>query len=313
MDLVDQAVETLLYRAVSAGGLAALSRALEKQVVVWTSRADCTCELRDPESVDNALDMIWSQRWYFGLQMDEFNLPRYLLFRTESEGWHDAEVSVEELFLSPRYSLPDERFATARDFGGRERQVVRLAPYRIGALKLVGRRNPKDADRLLATIGSKILLWTEDQRVVALIARHLGAPELLQAVEVLAFMKRAEHGLLRYRLEEQPAIARFFQDVYPNQALASLLGRLNTLSPTTLSELPDRAEALQRTLADALQRFLGTKIQRHGGIRRTVEELVMANIFRLEMLRPELESSMHFLTARDQLVTTCRSTRSAKG
>lgn len=306
MAAADRAVKTLHYDEVSAKAFAALNRILEQEVVVRDSTGSRLCELRNPESIDDALDAIWPERWHFGLQLDEHNLPRYTLFRTEAEGWYDADVAVEELHLSDGFEMPDDRYAMVRDFGGRERPVVRLAPYRAGAIKLLGRRRRHIVDRLLTVVGSRILLWTDEQRVLALMARHFGMPELLHAVEALAFMKRGEHNLVRYRLEEQPAIQAFFTAVYPNPPLAGLLDRIRRMSPATMSELPDRAEGLQRDLAGAIQRFLETKVTRSGGIRRTVEALVMANIFRLDLLQPELARSDTFTEAGMRLLKTCR-------
>lgn len=288
----DEMRKTYEDRGLSLEALPHVSRHLQQQVVMpGRYRGKISASLHDPKSLRQALDEIGDWDLHLAIRRRESKMPVYYLCRTYSDYWTDYRLIIEDLYLSPDYPLHDSRFVKLMH-QSREKYHLRLAPFR-PPIKSSLCKDPKKADsrsdRLLRKLGEHIFqcAWHEDQRLAFRCAETLGLPNFKMAIETLYLCLSSDLWTLRKFLEED--IERFFQEVYPQEAILSLLTKLQDWDELEISSLPERALEFYTRLSLEFSALLHTNVP----WRRTkgslpLYKLVFANADRMDIIGREL-------------------------
>jgi hypothetical protein len=200
-----------------------------------------------------------------GLRLDvrqrPSGMPVYYVCRVQSDYWSDTRLIVEDYYLSAGYPLADERFARLMQ-SGHEVFFLRLSPFRQAVARCLQAPEPaeRQVDAALFEAAQTVLqsAWHEDQRLAIKVARHFHLPRLVEAIELLYLTLNAD--LSEVRDATNPAIFRFFEQVYPQPGISRLLRLLSAADGTAVAALPQRAKHLYGKLLSVFSRFLGTEI-----------------------------------------------------
>jgi hypothetical protein len=218
-------------------------------------------------------------------------LPVYYLCRLVRRYRSHYDLVLEDLYMSPGYPLPDERFVNLMR-RGHELYHLRLSPFRQKAEQILGKKKANHVDELLGEVGNHIFqaAWHDDQRLGVMVAQHLKLPAFLQAIEVLYLCLSGELCEIRTAATEQ--VLLFFEAAYPQPAIHQFLKLLLSLEGGALTGLTQQALELYGQLSQAFNRFLTGKI-RWGFRQETVslQKLVFGNFSRLDQLAARIKDS----------------------
>jgi hypothetical protein len=234
---------------------------------------------------------------YHGLHLEvrahaSNGMPLYYLCRLKRDYLSEYSLILEDLHVSAGYPMPDPRLVRLMGLSGRQQFYVRLSPFRGGAIKRVsehvGDTTRTQADEILRRLGEVFQsAWHEDQLVAYLVAREFGVPALLQATELLYLSLGAD--LCALRDEADVELEWFFEEAYPQPAIAGLLRSLDRLDGQDLDRIPRLARDLYVRLATRFQAFLETEVQwPPAGRHMPIYKLILANVSRLHRVAQEL-------------------------
>ena len=238
---------------------------------------------------------------HLGVRQLDTRLPVYYLCQLEHRYRSHYDLVLEDLYLSPGYPLPDERFAKLMRHG-HELYHVRLSPFRRMAKKILGKKKNYGVDQLLSDVGNHIFqaAWHDDQRLGVMVAQHFKLPSFLQAIEVLYLCLSGE--LCEIRNVATYQMFRFFKLVYPQPAIYQFLKLLISLEGGALTGLTQQALELYIQLSQAFNRFLTCKVR--WGFRQepvTMQNLVFGNFSRLALVAEHLAGNSEVKKATEML------------
>ena len=252
-----------LALAQEGGSLADLQRItshLQTPVQIRGGFADGPAKLTEQVKLQSLLRDVHN-----GLRIDVrqrmSGMPVYYVCRVQSDYWSDTRLIVEDYYLSAGYPLADERFARLMQ-SGHEVFFLRVSTFRQAVEACLETPEPaeRQIDAALFEVAQTVLqsAWHEDQRLAIKVARHFHLPRLVEAIELLYLTLNAD--LSEVRDGTNPAVLRFFKEVYPQPGILRLLRLLSTADGTAVAALPQRAKHLYGRLLSAFSRFLGTEI-----------------------------------------------------
>ena len=225
---------------------------------------------------------------HLGVRQLDTRLPVYYLCRVEHRYRSHYDLLLEDLYISPGYPLPDDRFVKLMR-RGHELYHLRLSTFRGKAEKILGNTKTPGVDELLSDVGNHVFqaAWHEDQRLGVMVAQHFELPLFLQAIEVLYLCLSGE--LCEIRSATTPQMFRFFEEVYPQPAIHGFLKLLLTLEGGALTGFTQQALELYSKLSQAFNRLLSSKVS--WGFRQqpvTLQKLVFGNFSRLPLVAKHL-------------------------
>lgn len=284
----DAARERLEREGGTAEDIGRIARLLERMIILRDHRdRRFLVRLTEHEALRSRLSEVGDRDIRFDVRVTVSGMPVYYLCRTRNDYWANYTFIVEDIYRSPGYPSFDDRFCRLMVFG-RESNLLRLSHLREGVSRLFGasaapRRD--EIDFVLHRVGRAVLhdAWHEDQMSGMLAARLFGLEHFRDAIELLYLCLGCDLCELRSSVDEE--MIHFFETVYPQPAIRSLLESLRDRKGSDLAEIGRRAlngyVRLSREFASLLSVSLdpGT-----GGPKRPLFKLVFANFYRLEML-----------------------------
>jgi hypothetical protein len=189
-------------------------------------------------------------------------LPVYYLCRVSHDYWSEYSLIIEDLYISPGYPLVDERFAKLMNMG-HESYFMRMSSFR-DKLKSQIKINAYDVDynfdNYLYQMGRYCFgsMWHEDQRPAFAAAKNFGLTQFQQAIELLYLCLSAD--LCELRSHTTNEMVGFFEDIYPQPSIHTLLEKLPLVEGTELNQLPKLAIQLFKRLNNAFQTFMETEV-----------------------------------------------------
>ena len=249
-------------------------------------------------------EMLWdvgNYNLHLGVRQLDTRLPVYYLCRLEHRYRSHYDLVLEDLYISPGYPLPDERFVKLMR-RGHELYHLRLSAFRRKAEKILSKEKSPGVDALLSEVENHIFqaAWHDDQRLGVMVAQHFKLPSFLQAIEVLYLCLSGE--LCEIRVAATPQMFRFFEEVYPQPAIHGFLKLLLSLEGGALTGLTQQALELYSQLSQAFNRFLSHKVR--WGFRQepvTLQKLVFGNLSRLAQVAEYLMEHPEVREAREIL------------
>lgn len=270
-----------------------LAQLMSREIVLPAASRPQTVSLVKPRELAYALDKV--SNWTLRLDVRQPNgeWPVFYLCRIHRDYWGEYDLIVEDLYRSPGYPLPDERFARLMEVG-HERYFIRLAPYRDTiAHTLFAQRSDThadaDIDAFLHTLGRHVFraAWHEDQQLAIRIAEHFNAPDFRHAVELLYLVLTGELCELRQVLTDR--LQSCMERAIHQPAMAAFLRQLRTTDGDTLDRLPAAALAQYTALSQTFNRFLAIEVPWGRGHAATpLQKLLLANFTRLETVAASL-------------------------
>ncbi|MCB2231726.1 hypothetical protein KQH82_13485 [bacterium] len=287
--------------------------------------------LTSPDRLRSLVSMVGSGHYFLDVRRTSRGLPAYSLSRIAHDYWSEYSLVVEDIYLSPGFPFADSRFARYM-YMGHETYYLRMSQFRTEVMttQCAGVENPEScADDLLQHIGHYCLsaMWHEDQRPAVVAAHHFKLPQFMSAVEILYLCLSAD--LCTLRVHASPVEKRFFEDVYPQQAVAALLDSLPKRDGQELTNLPQIATRLFVRLNRAFREFLETEVAFDGWFglahesksdlelelrcdpcppqKVPIYKLLFANLYRLDMVVPSLKGDDALCDAAAALESQARS------
>lgn len=245
--------------------------------------------LRNPAKIREAVK---NADWELHIEIRSLptHMPVYYICRIKKDFWSEYSLVVEDIYMSPGYPIDDERFVKLMDSCGHEVFFIRLSRFRDGISKMKGikpNNNQSVIDTLLYDLGRHVFqaAWHEDQRCGILVARHLGLQKLHDAIEILYLCLSGELCQLRGAVASNATIKQFFEDVYVQPAIWSLLEMMFKIEGGTLTELPRKAAHLYKKLSRAFSGFLLSETTwGYNKVTMPVWKLLYANFTRLDLI-----------------------------
>jgi len=287
-----------------AGDLQVLTEQLSAPIQLSAGREHHKVTLAEPDKLRQFLKRIGAKDLYFSVRVRSSGLPAYFLVRAKHGYWSEYSLLVEDLYRSPDYPNPDERFVKLMDWG-HETYFLRLSQFRgsVSARLLAkGARRERRTDEVLHDVGRQVFqaAWHEDQYAAFQVAEHFGLPSFRQAIELLYLCLSGDLCAIRASLDDD--ISEFFVTVYPQQAIHAFLARIRRLDGNGLAQLPMDAGDAYRRLTTSFRRFLQTEVsQGSNGGSIPLYKLIFANFGRLDLITPALASSNEVSNAGAQL------------
>ncbi|MBN1894357.1 hypothetical protein JW906_07665 [bacterium] len=266
--------------------------------------------LLDQNSVFECLEEIGNYRLHLDIRLTSHNMPVYYLCRVHQDYWAEHSLIVEDLYMSPGYSLTDERFARLM-CDGHEEYFLRLSHFRPGVGELLSRNRPAasyEVDDFIHEIGRHVFqaAWHDDQRPGILTARYLGMPRFHQAIELLYLCLSGDLSELRWSVFEP--VIDFFRTVYPQPAIHAFLKMIRNLDGDELNELPKKALNLFIQLSRAFSQFLQTDVEWGSrSIRTPLFKIIFGNFYRLDGIAAALIRDQGLVRASQKLDKTAES------
>jgi len=232
---------------------------------------------------------------YRGLRINVRQLPNrmpvFYICRIRRDHWAEYSLIVEDLYMSPGYSIVDDRFVKLMS-SGHENYFLRLSQFRKQVKKY--NRNQKVVsteaiDDFLYELGRYVLqaAWHEDQRLGSLVATLFRLPEFFQAVELLYLCLSADLCELRGAVNDN--LRLFFERIYPQPAILAFLEILTGLEGDMLNTLPLHAIRLYRNLSIVFSKFLATEVSWNTQkSKMPLWKILYANFSRLEVVARDL-------------------------
>jgi len=266
--------------------------------------------LAEPDKVREALRYCGQYDVKFNVRRLPGGFPAYYLVRIHRDYWGAYSLIVEDLYRSPEYRFADNRFDRLMD-AGRERFFLRLSEYYEPVAKLVAQENDNAAyntNTTLYALGRCVFqgAWHVDQRLAFVMAQHLGLTWLRQAIELVYLCLSCDLCALRRFLT--PTMLRFFEEIYPNEGIARLMARLDTMTGSHMSLLTDRASGAYRRLSRAVSEFLGAELRwsESHSERTPLWKIVFANFTRMDLVGLQLAHDEDLAAARNTLEACAR-------
>ncbi len=281
---------------------------------------DCMVELVDQTGIRNVFFNLACHDVHIDVRRLPTGMPVYYLCRIRRDYWSQYSLIVEDLYLSPGYPMPDERFVRLMEFG-HEIYYLRLSQFRervksfIGTFRLrsasyggqdgtAASPSPKkqpsalpeafrdeQVDDLLYRAGRHIFqaAWHEDQRPGVLTAAHFGLPHFKETIELLYLCLSGE--LCELRNATTPDLIEFFESAYPQPGIHAFLKLLGHLDGAAINHVPRKALTLYTRLAGSFRLFLDCKAP-WGRYRlpMAVRKIVLGNFGRLPMVADILKN-----------------------
>ncbi len=245
--------------------------------------------LSDPEGISSALFNTGVYGLHFDVRVLPNGMPVFYLCRRRNDFWAEYSLVVEDLYTSPGYRFPDERFVKLMEFG-HETYFLRLSQFRQRIIEyLPVLKTEGSVDEMLNNLGRHVFqaAWHEDQSPGYSCSFHFGMPSFRHAIELLYLCLSGE--LCELRSAADSRMLRFFEVVYPQPAIRNFLNLLQDLDGSALNAIPKRALGYCGTLSKAFRQFLSIEIP--WGHRRTnvpMHKLVFGNFSRLHLVSTEL-------------------------
>lgn len=283
--------DSLRRRLMESGGnahdLEQLAALLRDKVTILTGTDERRVSLDDPDNMEVLLREFTRHELRLEYRVGDHGFPVYYFCRFYP-GHHALAVTVvEDLYRSPDYPMPDERFARLMS-GGHVRAFLRLSQYRPRVALMLDKGEygqNHSADEVLHTSARHVLhaAWNEDQRVAMLTARHFGLSVFWRAVELLSLILHSD--LCELRSASGELCIQFFRDIYPQPTFQALFTKLPQAVGEQLHRLSAEAIELHSQLRLAFRSFLLAEVQREGypGM-IPLYRLVFANIDRLDRI-----------------------------
>ncbi|MEW6366940.1 MAG: hypothetical protein AB1714_20115 [Acidobacteriota bacterium] len=276
------------------GDIARLTAHLTEETQIKVRWGTYNVSLANPLALRAMLSEVGYYEVHFQVRSLDTQMPVYYICRTLHDYWFEYSLIVEDLYLSPGYPMHDERFVKLMRHG-HETFHLRLSQLRDRVALLT--RSDKEGladrvDQILCDVGRHVLqaAWHEDQQLAFLAAAHLELVRCRHAIELLYLCLNGELCELRGIVTQ--TIERFFDEVYPQPAIAMFLQRLPRLDGSALNALPREAQRLYVKLCKAFGRFLRTEVR--WGWRNTavpIHKLLFANVPRLELVGNALKGT----------------------
>jgi hypothetical protein len=283
------------------GDLQRLTEILRQEIPIPGHYKEHQIRLINQVGLRDMLRDVGDYRLHLGVRQLDTRLPVYYLCRLVRRYRSRYDLVLEDLYMSPGYPLPDERFVNLMR-RGHELYHLRLSPYRQQAENILGKQKSSGVDDLLSEVGKHIFqaAWHDDQRLGVMVAQHFKLPAFLQAIEVLYLCLSGE--LCEIRTVATDQMFRFFEVAYPQPAIYHFLKLLLGLEGGALTGLIQQALALYSQLSQGFNRFLTCKV-RWGFRQETVslQKLVFGNFSRLSQVAASLKDSPEVREAKELL------------
>lgn len=221
--------------------------------------------LAQPADVRSALNSL-SQELHLEVHAVDGQYPCYLVCRISTD-WDAPDTILEELHVSGARNdfFPDRRF-TILLRGGRSRTFLRLSPFREKLRQRLAETwgeppDEKACDDVVEAVATLVLAaaWYEDQRLPFHVADVFGLKQFRTALELVGFVLGSDLYQVATAIRDgNEDVVEFFDHVYENRPLASLLERLNRRGVESLSGLENAAREVFVELNQAFSAFLST-------------------------------------------------------
>jgi hypothetical protein len=289
----DRVRQSLIQSGGSLGDIERVTFLLRKKVSISINGSEHVVSMNDPAGLQEMLGAFKNNVLYLDRRIADYGFPAYYLCRLYRDPRDALTVVVEDLYKSTGYDIADGRFA--RFFRlGREVSFLRLSRYRPATSRMLAAGNEcgsRVVDDLLYELARGVLnsMWQEDQRLAMLTAHYFGLPRFRQAVELLYLILASD--LCELRAGRKKTWLLFFQRVYVQPAIESLLDLLPDMYGTDLGNLRKRALDQYLILCRAFRSFLVAPVQR-GSYQGEVPlyKLVFGNLTRLDRISRELSA-----------------------
>jgi hypothetical protein len=288
-----------------AGGqirdLQRLTEILRQKISIPGHYKDHQVSLINQAGLRDMLRDVGDYNLHLGVRQLDTRLPVYYLCRLVRRYRSHYDLVLEDLYMSPGYPLPDERFVNLMR-RGHEIYHLRLSPFRQQAGKILGKKKASGVDGLLSEVGNHIFqaAWHDDQRLGVMVAQHFTLPSFLQAIEVLYLCLSGELCEIRTAATDQ--MFRFFAVAYPQPANYQFLKLLLGLEGGALTGLTQQALGLYSQLSQGFNRFLAGQVR--WGVRQepvSLQKLIFGNFSRLAQVAGILKESLEVQEAREIL------------
>ena len=302
MDAYDSLRRKLAREGGSVGDLRALSDLLTRSICVGGAYGTAEAKLNKPESVKKALTCAGQYDVHYEIRRLDSGLPAYYLSRMSRDWWGTYGLLVEDIYRSEDFAIEDPRFVKLMT-GGRGEYFLRLAPFREKVAQIPNMTKSSTIDAFFYTLGRNILqgAWHVDQRFSFMVADAFEVPMLKAAIELIYTVLSIDLHVLRRQLNEN--LLRFFEDVYPNEALVQLMRILPALKDDQFAALSRGASDAYMAISEQFNRFLRTDVPW-----RMVEtghmplwKLLLANVKRLDMVARQTADLRELCDARECL------------
>jgi hypothetical protein len=286
-----------------------LTKLLCQPVRLASSSGMAGVSLIKPERFNDALRAVGARKVYLSVRVRPSGFPSYYLVRAKHGYWSEYSLLVEDLYQSPDYPSPDERFVKLMDLG-HETYFLRLSQFREALISQQSAdcsEPDSEVDTILHNVGRNVFqaAWHEDQHPAFEAATHLGLPSFRDAIELLYLCLSGD--LCRIRAFTDRQILAFFRHVYPQPAIRALLRRIRRLDGNALAQLPEQALAQFQRLSGAYADLLRVEVN-HGPRNFPVQvyQLLYANFDRLDKIAPSVAEDPGIATARRRLERRAR-------
>lgn len=253
-------------------------------------------KLVDRSGIRNGLFNLGCQDIHIDVRRLPTGMPVYYLCRIRRDYWSHYSLIVEDIYLSPGYPMPDERFVRLMEFG-HEIYYLRLSPFR-ERIKANDRQDRDGlrsravfVDDLLYCAGRHVFqaAWHEDQRPGMLIAARFDLPRFKETIELLYLCLSGE--LCALRNATSPDLIAFFETAYPQPDIHAFLKMLGRLDGAAINDLPRRALNQYSRLARSFRRFLECKAPwGQNRLSTALHKIALANFDRLPMVADMLKA-----------------------
>jgi len=290
----DRMRQRLMEIGASAQDLEDLAALLRDRFSVKAGGQEHPVALENPEGLKLIIQELSEGALHLECSLDEYGFPGFYLCRLHRDCGTTPAAVVEDLYISPGYPMPDERFVRLTR-NGNPISRMRLSQYRQGTRGILGADGnvPGGAvDDFLHGIGSLVFqaAWSENQRVAMLAARHFGLQDFWRAVELLCLVRGSDLCELRGSAEE--SWFSFFRQVYPQPAFVALLEMLPHTDGERLVRLHSDAASRYEELRSAFRSFLLMEVQREGHHGKLpLFKFIFGNLDRLDRVSRELVCS----------------------
>jgi hypothetical protein len=303
----DESFERLAQQGGSTQDIRTLTHMLQHEFVICGPYGESEAKLSDPASVSRALSNSGQYDVHFEVRRTDLGLPAYYVCRIRQDYWGAYGLVVEDLFRSKRYIIDEPRFVKLFAHG-RNTHFLRLSDFREDVARMLGEAGATErprTDSLIYLLGRYVLqgAWHVDQRFSFLVAAAFDLPGLKQVVELSYMCLSCDLCALRRYLNDD--ILRFFEDIYSNRALASLIARLPSLTGNHFNALSKKALDCYVEVTLLFNSFLKTEVVWQAVERETMPlwKLILGNMDRLSLVAQQAGGQQALQKARQTLET----------
>lgn len=259
----DESLERLARKGGTAHDIRTLTHMLQHAFIIRGPHGESEARLSDPAGIATALSHTGQYDVHFEVRRIDLGLPAYYVCRVRQDYWGSYGLVVEDLHRSERFTLGEPRFVKLQSHG-RSEYFLRLSQFRNDVACMLGEKNDTEkpkTDNLLYLLGRHVLqgAWHVDQRFSFLVASAFDLPNLRQIVELCYMCLSSDLCALRRYLNDD--ILQFFESIYPNRALSSLMARLPGLTGNQAQALSKSARECYVEIAGGFNTFLKTNVK----------------------------------------------------